>query len=106
MATYAILMHCVEEKGGDRQELHEAIRVHSVAASQQAKLYGHDNDLLERILADPVFQMTKAEMDALLRFDKYTGRAAQQTEEFMTAYVEPVLQQNSALLDFSAEIKV
>ncbi len=105
MATEAILMHCVE-KGGDRQELHEAIRVHSVAAAQQVKLYGKDNDLLERILDDPVFNMTRTEMDELLRFDKYTGRAAQQTEEFLTGCIRPILEENTEVLDFSAEIKV
>lgn len=105
MATEAILMHCVK-KGGDRQTLHEAIRRHSVGTAQQIKLYGKENDLIQRILNDPVFDMTKEEADELLSFDKYTGRAAQQTEEFLAYQVAKILMENSDLIGVDISIKV
>jgi adenylosuccinate lyase len=76
MATENIIMEAVK-KGGDRQELHERIRVHSMEAARQVKLKGLSNDLLERIAADPVF--------------KFIGRAPRQTEEFIAGYIRPIL---------------
>ena len=83
MATENILMYCVKEKGGDRQILHEAIRKHSVAAAQVVKSEGKDNDLLERILSDSVFDLTKEELDKLVDVRQFVGLAPVQTEEYV-----------------------
>ena len=93
MATENILMHCVM-KGGDRQTLHEAIRRHSVAAGKAIKQDGADNDLLDRIAADPVFSLTRAEIIAKSNF---TGLAAEQTEDYL-AEVRAVLAENADML--------
>ncbi len=105
MATEAILMYCTK-KGGDRQVLHEALREHSVKAAEQIKLYGKQNDLIDRILQDPIFHLSETEMHKLLSFNKFTGRAKQQTEEFFTNYVDPVLKENAKLLGVAVEITV
>lgn len=105
MATETILMHCTK-KGGDRQELHEAIRKHSVAAAEQIKLHGKENDLLDRIVKDPLFCLTEAELSELLTFDKYIGRAKEQTEEFITQDVDPILRKYQKQVDLSVEITV
>ena len=76
-------MYCVKEKGGDRQILHEAIRKHSVAAAQVVKSEGKDNDLLERILSDSVFDLTKEELDKLVDVRQFVGLAPVQTEEYV-----------------------
>ena len=94
MATENILMYCVKEKGGDRQELHEAIRKHSVAAAAVVKEQGGDNDLLGRILADPVFKLTAEELNAIMDVRQFVGCAAEQTEEFVTDVVLPLLRDN------------
>ena len=96
MATENILMYCVK-KGGDRQTLHEAIRRHSVAAGKAVKQDGADNDLLDRIAADPVFHITREEIDQILREGGFTGRACQQTEEYLTE-VRAVLADNASVL--------
>ena len=108
MATENILMYCVEEKGGDRQSLHEAIRRHSVAAAQRVKSEGLYNYLIERILGDPAFELTKAEMDKLLDPVKFTGCASEQTSRFLRDYVIPVLEdpENRGLLGMKVEINV
>ena len=105
MATEAILMHCTK-KGGNRQELHEAIRQHSVAAAEQVKLYGRENDLMARILADPIFGLSQEDLAGLMQFGNFTGRAAEQTEEFLRDFVEPVLAENKDALGVSVEITV
>lgn len=106
MATENILMYCVSEKGGDRQTLHEAIRRHSVAAAAVIKEEGGENDLLSRILADKTFGLSKNELDAILDVKAFTGRAEQQTEEFIAGCVDPVLEKNKDSLNFVNEIKV
>lgn len=83
MATENILMYCVKEKGGDRQILHEAIRKHAVDAAQVVKSEGKDNDLLDRILADSVFDLTKEELDKLVDVKQFVGLAPVQTEEYV-----------------------
>jgi adenylosuccinate lyase len=88
MATENILMEAVK-KGGDRQILHEQIRVHSMEAAKQVKEYGKPNDLLERITNDPSFNLSKKELGSLLNVKNFTGRAAQQTEEFITNHIVP-----------------
>ncbi|MFC1586151.1 adenylosuccinate lyase [Fibrobacterota bacterium] len=90
MATENILMACVK-KGGDRQHLHEAIRVHSMEAGKKVKQEGRENDLLQRIAGDPVFGMNKEEIQNIMDPVKFTGRASQLTEEFIHGEVEPVL---------------
>jgi adenylosuccinate lyase len=104
MATENILMYCVK-KGGDRQSLHERIRVHSVEAAQNIKQNGGKNDLLARITADKAFGITAKELNGLLKSEQFTGRAAEQTEEFL-AEVKAVLDANSEFLGIDVEIKV
>ncbi len=94
MATENILMYCVREKGGDRQTLHEAIRQHSVKAAEQVKLYGRPNDLMERILADDTFKLTREELDGLMDPAGFTGLAARQTEKFLAENVRPMLEKH------------
>ena len=96
MATEDILMYCVKN-GGDRQTLHEAIRRHSVAAGLAVKEQGADNDLLARIAADPAFNITRGEIDHLLRTDNFTGMATEQTEDYLKT-VRALLSENAAFL--------
>lgn len=105
LATENILMYCVK-KGGDRQELHEAIRTHSVAAAQEVKMNGKSNDLLERIKADSRFDLTDEELAELANPALFTGLAKEQTEEFLAKYVRPVLDANQDLLGVKAEVNV
>ncbi|MBF0431445.1 MAG: adenylosuccinate lyase [Fibrobacteria bacterium] len=106
MATENILMACVK-KGGDRQDLHEAIREHSMEAGKIVKIEGGENDLLERIAADSRFELSKEEMENILDPVKFTGRAAQLTEEFISEEVQPMLDadNNWKALD-AGEVKV
>ena len=104
MATENILMYCVK-KGGDRQTLHEAIRQHAGAAAKAVKQEGADNDLLDRIAADPAFGITRAEMEQILAEGNFTGCAAEQTEAYI-AEVRAVLAENSALLGEGAAAEI
>ncbi len=106
MATENILMYCVKEKGGDRQALHEAIRRHSVKAAEQVKLYGRDNDLLERIKADSTFGLTDEELKKLTDPATFVGMAPTQTEMYLRYEVRPVLEDNAASLGCKAEVNV
>ena len=105
MATENIMMRAVE-KGGDRQELHEALRRHSIAAAAVVKEQGGENDLVKRIAADPIFKITEEEIMAVLKPAHYTGRAPEQVEEFLKEFVWPVLEQNKALLGEHVELSV
>ncbi len=96
LATENILMHCVQ-KGGDRQTLHEAIRRHSVAAGRSIKEEGADNDLLERIAADPAFGITMEEIQEILNRSDLTGMAREQTVDYL-AQVRAVLAENESWL--------
>ena len=82
LMTTTILMEAVK-RGGDRQELHERIRQHSMAATARMK-EGERCDLLDRLAADPAFGMTRAELDAVMDPALYTGRCAQQVERFLS----------------------
>ena len=106
MATENILMYCVR-KGGDRQELHEAIRKHSVAAGLAVKQEGADNDLLERIAADPVFKLTREEIQGIISEGHFTGMAEEQTKEYLKA-VRAVLDANHDVIaaEPAAEINI
>ena len=106
MATENILMYCVKNKGGDRQKLHEAIRQNSVKAAEQVKLYGKDNDLIERIKADESFGLTDEEIELLLDPAKFTGMAEYQCEKFITDVVMPVLKSNEQRVSVAAQINV
>lgn len=95
MATENLMMRSVK-RGGDRQELHERVRRHSVAAGGRVKREGLDNDLLDRIAADPAFGVTREELEEELRPERYVGRAPEQVDEFLEEWVEPVLRRYAA----------
>ncbi|MEG0829460.1 MAG: adenylosuccinate lyase [Anaerovoracaceae bacterium] len=105
MATENILMDAVKA-GGDRQELHERIRTHSMAAGKRVKEEGLENDLLDRIAADPAFNMTKDQLVALMEPENFVGCAPAQTTEFLKNVVTPILEENKELLGITAEINV
>lgn len=98
MATENILMDAVK-RGGDRQELHEKIRVHSMAAAKVVKEEGGRNDLIDRIVADPAFGLTMEDANKILKPENFTGRAANQVEELISDYVDPVLAENNSVAD-------
>src|SRR5690606_33715597 len=89
MATEPILMRAVKA-GGDRQELHERIRQHSVAAANRVKDEGAPNDLIERIASDPAFGLSRAAIEETLDPARHTGRAAEQVDQFLETHVAPV----------------
>ena len=104
MATENIMMDAVQ-KGGNRQELHEKIRELSMIAGKRVKQDGLDNNLCELILAEPMFNMTKQELDAIMKPENFIGRCPQQVEEFISNCVQPVLEANG-VSDDKAEINV
>lgn len=106
MATENILMYCVKSKGGDRQKLHEIIRRHSVKAAEQVKLYGKENDLLDRLKADGSLSLTSEEIELLLDPVKFTGMAEYQCEKFITETVNPLLEENKQRVSVAAQINV
>ena len=105
MATENIMMAAVK-RGGDRQELHEKIRTHSMAAGRVIKEDGGKNDLLERIAADEAFGMTTEELENLLKPADFVGRAPKQTEEFIENDIKPVLAKYAEHLGLKVDIKV
>lgn len=105
MATENIMMDAVKA-GGDRQELHEKIRMLSMEAGRNVKEEGLDNNLLELIAADPAFNMTLDELKEKMDPSKYTGRSEQQVEEFIFNVIQPILSKNKDLLGLTAEINV
>ena len=105
MATENIMMDAVK-RGGNRQELHERIRTHSMAASKKIKEEGEENDLLERIAADPAFGVTLEELEAILVPEKYVGRAPQQTDDFLKETVAAALAPYEAMETEKAEINL
>ncbi len=90
MATENIIMACVKA-GGDRQKLHEAIRVHSIAAAKRVKEEGGDCDLLERIAKDPIFTPIVKDLDKITDPRDYTGRSPEQVDDFLAEVVNPLL---------------
>ena len=106
MATENIMMDAVKKRGADRQQLHERIRVHSMAASKVIKEEGGENDLLERIANDEAFGVTLEELENILQPEKYTGRAKEQTEDFLSDYVNPVLEKYKDIESDKPEINV
>ena len=106
MATENIMMDAVKNRGADRQLLHEKIRVHSMAASKVIKEEGGENDLLERIAGDDAFGVTLEELENILQPEKYTGRAKEQTEDFLNETVKPVLERYKEIVFEKPEINV
>lgn len=105
MATENIMMEAVKD-GGNRQELHEKIRELSMEAGRRVKQEGADNNLLEMIAAEPMFNISLEELMQKLDQVKYTGCAKQQTEDFIKDTIEPMLKDNIELLGMKADIKV
>ena len=105
MATENIMMDCAK-RGGDRQELHEAIRTHSMEAARRVKQGDGVNDLLERIAGDATFGVTLEDLQSVLEPRRYVGRAPEQTREFLASEVAPVLEKYQDDLGYQAEINV
>ena len=106
MATENIMMDAVKKRGADRQQLHEKIREHSMAASRVVKVEGGENDLLERIAADEAFGVTLEELEKILKPENYTGRAKEQTEDFLNECIKPVLERYADVESDKPEINV
>jgi len=96
MATENILMEAVK-RGGDRQELHERIRVHSMEAARMVKEEGKENDLIERISRDPVFGLSLKELNSVLSPENFIGRSSEQVTEFLNEHVKPLLSKNNVV---------
>jgi adenylosuccinate lyase len=90
MATENLMMRAAR-RGGDRQDLHERVRLHSIEAGREVKQHGRPNDLMDRIAADPAFGVTRAELEEDLRPELYVGRAPEQVDEFLEEWVAPAL---------------
>ena len=105
MATENIMMDAVKA-GGDRQELHEKIRTLSMQAGKRVKEEGKDNNLLDLIAADPAFGMTREALDECMVPERYTGRAKEQTEEYLSEVVRPMLLSHKEETGEHAEINV
>lgn len=84
--------------GGDRQELHEAIRVHSMDAGAVVKGEGKPNDLMERIAEDPLFAAVHSKLESMIDPILFVGRAPEQVDEFISEEIDPLLQANKELL--------
>lgn len=105
MATENIIMECVKA-GGDRQVLHEGIRINSMKAADNVKKFGKQNNLIELISEDPLFSAVKDRLNDVLDPYKYTGRAASQVEEYVNTEVNPVLLRYKNYLGLKGEITV
>ncbi len=105
MATENIMMEAVK-KGGDRQELHELIREHSMLASQRVKKDGLDNDLISRIIGDCRFGLSELEIQNIIDPIKFIGRAPNQVIDFINEYVNPILEDNTKYLNMKSEVLV
>lgn len=105
MATENIMMSAVK-KGGNRQQLHEKLRTHSIAAAKVVKEEGLENDLIERICADPAFLLERAEIEAVLKPINFVGRSVEQVEEYLAEMIFPLLAANKNSLGEHAELTV
>ena len=105
MATENIMMDAVK-RGGNRQELHERVRVHSMEAARVVKEQGGDNDLLTRIAADPAFGVSYEELIKVLDPKKYVGRAPKQTEKFLSDTIQPILARYAEINEEKADINL
>lgn len=105
MATEYIIMEEVKA-GGDRQEIHETIRVHSMEASKKVKMEGMENDLIARIMNDSSLKMDKSKIAEVMDPKNFIGFAPVQTEEFIKNEVQPVLDKYADLIGLEADLKV
>ncbi len=105
MATENIMMDAVKA-GGDRQELHEKIRLLSMEAGRNVKVEGKENNLLELIAADDQFPMDLEELQAVMEPSRYVGRSASQVESFVEEVIRPILDANQDILGVRSEITV
>ncbi len=105
MASENILMACVQ-KGGDRQILHEVIRRHAQEAGRRVKEEGAENDLLDRLAADPAINMSREEINKILDLRSFVGRAPHQVEDFIRHEVNPFLDRHSQRLDVASDVRV
>lgn len=105
MATENIMMDAVK-KGGDRQELHEKIRIYSMEAGKTVKQEGRENNLADLIAADPAFGLTKEEILAIMKPENFVGRAKEQVTDFLSDIVYPIIEKNKDLLGIEVEINV
>ena len=105
MATENIMMECVKA-GGNRQELHERIRVLSMQAGANVKVEGKENDLLDRIRADELFRAVRDRLDDILDAKKFVGRAPGQTVEFISREIDPILERHKDLLGARGDVRV
>lgn len=105
MATENIMMSAVK-KGGDRQELHEKLREHSIAAAKVVKQEGLKNDLIERVVADKSFNLSRDEIEKIMVPINFVGRSVQQVEEYIQTYVNPLRKANKVILGENAELSV
>lgn len=105
MSTEIILMECVKA-GGDRQQLHEAIREHSMESAKRVKMEGLENDLISRIKKDELFKPIHKKIDSILSPINFIGRASEQVDDFINEEIKPILKDNKDALDLSAQINV
>jgi adenylosuccinate lyase len=105
MATEYIIMECVKN-GGDRQELHEKIRLHSMEAGKKVKIDGKENDLIDRIINDKSFNLDKEKFLEILNPHNFIGFASEQTEDFIKIEVDPIIEKYKNLLGMDAELNV
>ena len=105
MASENIMMQAVE-KGGNRQELHERLRQHAIAAGKQVKEEGLPNDMVDRIAADPAFGLTREEIVAGLVPENFVGRAPQQVDEFIAHILKPIFDTNPDAVEQHANLSV
>jgi adenylosuccinate lyase len=93
-------------RGGDRQELHEKIRVFSMEAGRRVKEEGLDNNLIELIRQDSEFKLTSEEIDILMDARNFIGRAPEQVVEFLEEHINPILKNNKDILNIKVDLKV
>ena len=105
MATENIMMDAVE-KGGNRQELHEKLRVHAQLAARHVKEEGGENDMIERVAADPSFQLNEEDLRAVLKPENYTGRSAEQVTEYLDEIIRPLLKETAGEAGGQVELTV
>ena len=105
MATENIMMDAVE-KGGNRQELHEKLRVHAQLAARHVKEEGGENDMIERVAADPSFQLNEEDLRAVLKPENYTGRSAEQVTEYLDEIIRPLLKERAGEAGGQVELTV
>jgi len=105
MATENIIMEAVK-RGGNRQEIHEEIRVLSMQSAEQVKKFGKQNDLIERMYSSKIINMSKEEIDETINPKNYIGRAPQQVEEFYNETIKPIIEENKELLGVNVELNV